>query len=388
MSDKSYILLCGKMEEVCQDLPENSVDAIVTDAPYGIKFMGKKWDYNVPSVYQWEQALRVLKPGGYMIAFGGSRTFHRMAVNIEDAGFEIRDTIMWIYAQGFPKSMNIGNGWGTALKPAHEQIILARKSLDGTVVENMKQWGTGGINIDGCRIDLNGDYKSKANGRPSLTGLYDNYNSTQANKADHVGRFPANVIHDGSDEVIALFPDSKGQLGRASCSKSISKNNIYGKNKNFTINAEPRNDSGSAARFFYCAKASNKDRNDGVDMTIETEVGHNRFDTCEICGGTILQNPDRPSACNCNEPIRKHNTFKGNSHPTVKPTALMQYLVKLVTPKGGLVLDPFMGSGSTGKATILEGFEFIGIDMDKQWIPIAESRIKFAINQSVNDKLR
>jgi DNA modification methylase len=360
-----YMLEIGKMEEVLKDFPADSFDSIVTDPPYGFKFMGKKWDYQVPSVKQWEEAYRVLKPGGYLVCFGGSRTFHRVTVNIEDAGFEIRDTIMWVYGSGFPKNMDVSkaidkakgadreiigekklwghnagsgagsfsknqyegmtgqtrtepitapstelakqwDGWGTALKPAYEPIIIARKPLEGTVAENIEKWGVGGINIDDCRVPTEG----------------------QA-----LGRFPANLLHDGSDEVMELFPSTKS--GKPGIMRQ-------GVNNSAAYGAESRKpgtpmtgfgDEGSAARFFYCAKATKADRDKGCD---------------------------------------------GNSHPTVKPTSLMQYLCKLVTPKGGMILDPFMGSGSTGKAAVMDGYVFVGIDMDGQWIPVAEGRIKSA----------
>lgn len=443
MSESRHMLECGKMEDILAGCyPDNTFDSIVTDPPYGLKFMAKRWDYNVPTVKQWEQALRVLKPGGYLLSFGGSRTFHRVAVNIEDAGFEIRDTIMWIYGSGFPKSMDISKaidkakgaerevvgkrehptlkdkskvirenatqnhaqngtadewdltapatdlaeqwqGWGTALKPAHEPIIVARKPLDGTVAENIEKWGVGGVNIDGCRIDggprplrevhdLRDDVEYNPN---ALQGRVDgSLKSSKAIGETTLGRFPANVIHDGSDEVLAGFPHSKsGKPGiRRKEHNSVAMNQL-----NITGEVETGyGDEGSAARFFYCAKASKSDRNEGVDMSVVTEIGHNRFDKCEDCGGTILQNPDRPSACRCENPVRKNNVMVGNHHPTVKPTSLMQYLVKLVTPSGGLILDPFMGSGSTGKAAIMEGFVFVGIDDDEKCIPLANQRIE------------
>lgn len=295
-------------------MPDNSIDSVVTDPPYELGFMGKSWDKSgiafSPAV--WQEVLRVLKPGGHLLAFSGSRTYHRMAVAVEDAGFEIRDQIMWIYGSGFPKSKNIALsidkgeglsnrgraiptaslyqasdteeknkltsnkvppyeartelskswvGWGTALKPAHEPIVVARKPLIGTVAENILAYGTGGLNIDGTRV---------GNGTDRASG----------------GRWPANVIHDGLDQ--------------------------------------------EWSRFFYCAKASKKDRNEGLDR---------------------------------------------NHHPTVKPTELMRYLCRLVTPPNGTVLDPFMGSGSTGKACVLEGFDFIGIDKTPEYVEIAQQRI-------------
>lgn len=433
-----YELLLGKNTDLLPLLGENVFDSCVCDPPYGLKFMGKKWDYQVPSVEEWRVILASMKPGAYLLAFGGSRTFHRMAVNIEDAGFEIRDTIMWLYGSGFPKSLNVAKslvkalgveptvlsqgppvkrmipgadqdktgswikdngriytptktkptselaqryeGFGTALKPAHEPIILARKPLIGTVVENVQEFGVGGINIDGCRIDLNGDYKSDPNGRPSLTGLGDNYDPESANKLSTIGRWPANVIHDGSEEVVSRFPYTKS--GNPGTRRKNHETNAMSGRLNLTGQQETGyGDEGNASRFFYCAKANNRDRNEGVDMTTEVEVGHNRFDTCETCGGTIFQNPTRPSACQCEEPVRKSNTVRGNTHPTVKPTELMRYLCRLVTPPGGLILDPYMGSGSTGKAAILERFGFVGIDDED--IEIARQRCEFTVAQLV-----
>lgn len=292
----------GDCLEVLQKLEAGGVDAVITDPPYGLSFMGKKWDYDVPAVEVWAECLRVLKPGGHLLAFAGTRTQHRMAARIEDAGFEIRDVIAWIYGSGFPKSRNLKGefeGWGTALKPALEPITVARKPLDGTVAENVHQHGTGALNIDECRV------------------------GTESR------RWPANVIHDGSDEVLAQFPTAPGQLAKASTNNTKrAGQNVYGVMAKGSSAADPRSDSGSAARFFYCAKAKKTDR--GND----------------------------------------------NDHPTVKPVALMQYLCRLVTPPGGVVLDPFMGSGSTGKAARLEGFRFIGIEREAEYVAISRARIE------------
>ena len=371
-------------------MEENSVDSIVTDPPYELGFMGKAWDSTgiAYSVSMWRECLRVLKPGGHLLSFGGSRTYHRMACAIEDAGFEIRDQIMWIYSQGFPKSMDVSkaidkaagaerevvgvaagmgkqnpewngtaqgraensfkpeysltapstdaakqwSGWGTALKPAHEPICVARKPLIGTVAANVQQHGTGALNIDGCRVELNGDYKCKANGRPSQTGLDDNYDPANANRPDTVGRWPANVIHDGSEEVVSLFPQTSSGTGAV---KRVSAAENEG-NRGSALGAESRpagtemicyGDSGSAARFFYCAKTSKSER--GL----------------------------------------------GNIHPTVKPLVLMRYLCRIVTPPGGVVLDPFTGSGTTGIAAMREGFGFIGIELKPEYASIANARL-------------
>lgn len=304
-------------------LPDNSVDSIVCDPPYGLSFMGKDWDHGVPCVATWQEALRVLKPGGHLLSFGGSRMYHRMAVAVEDAGFEIRDQIMWIYGSGFPKSHN-GDWGGTALKPAHEPIVMARKPLVGTVEANWSAWGTGALNIDGGRVEGGGAMKWVT----PRGGIWATDTAATARLVpNEQGRWPANLIHDGSEEVLALFPDSKGQQGdvRGTEPSGVT-NGIYGEFAG-RVASTARGDTGSAARFFYCAKASKKDRGEG------------------------------------------------NAHPTVKPTDLMAYLCRLVTPPGGVVLDPFMGSGSTGKAAMREGFRFIGCEIDASYFAIAQARI-------------
>ena len=334
-------LFCGDCLQVLKTLKAESVDSVVTDPPYGLSFMGKGWDYKVPTVEIWQECLRVLKPGGHLLAFAGTRTQHRMCVNIEDAGFEIRDMIAWVYGSGFPKSQNVGkaidkaagarghdghgfnaagigisnggskfrsdhpdyvkpqmitpeaqqwDGWGTALKPALEPITVARKPFKGTVANNVLEHGTGAININGCRVEADISEMEGRSGRSTPNNVWGaGIGHDQAWESNKQGRWPANLIHDGSDEVVEL--------------------------------------TGDAARFFYCAKASKKDREEG------------------------------------------------NTHPTVKPTDLMAYLCRLVTPKGGTVLDPFMGSGSTGKAALQEGFNFVGIEREEKYFEIAEKRL-------------
>ena len=381
---------------VMKEMPDNSVDSCVTDPPYGLRFMGKKWDYDVPSVDVWSEVYRVMKPGAFLLSFGGTRTYHRMVVNIEDAGFEIRDQIQWLYGSGFPKSLDIskaidkgkgkerevvgiredfkkkkasevrrgtdnqrnynerhdpgrggfcdpsevGNitapatpeaiqwdGWGTALKPANEPICLARKPLsEKTVAANVLKWGTGGLNIDGCRVEYQKDDRLRHN-EPSSEKEYGKHGNgflQQINAkigGTNLGRFPADVIHDGSDEVVGLFPDTKsGGSGKS----NENKKGIWG-NANRVGHEEILPNSGSAARFFYVAKASKAERGEG------------------------------------------------NTHPTVKPLKLMCYLCRLVTPPGGTVLDCYVGSGTTGVAAQIEGFDFIGIDKD---IRIATRRIE------------
>jgi len=292
--EMTYQLHLGDCLDVLATLPDNSVDSIVTDPPYGLSFMGKKWDYDVPSVAIWEQCLRVLKPGGHLLAFAGTRTQHRMACRIEDAGFEIRDMIAWVYGSGFPKSHNLEGdhkGWGTALKPALEPITMARKPFSSTVAANVIQYGTGAINVDGCRVGTETRLNQSAGNknlehRTTVTPV-SSHNETDGREC--VGRWPANIIHDGSNEAALSLK--------------------------------------SGARFFYTAKAGKVDR--------ESE----------------------------------------NNHPTVKPTMLMAYLCRLITQPGGTILDPFMGSGSTGKAATINGFRFIGIERDPEYHKISEARI-------------
>ena len=381
--EMTYQLHLGDCLDVLATLPDNSVDSIVTDPPYGLSFMGKKWDYDVPSVAIWEQCLRVLKPGGHLLAFAGTRTQHRMACRIEDAGFEIRDMIAWVYGSGFPKSLDVSkaidkaagaerevvgsrkltgtarikgqaaygatsgrseeayqdggeindtlaitapateaarqwSGWGTALKPALEPITMARKPLSGTVAETVLQHGTGGINVDGCRvgteIQLNQSAGNKNLEHRTTVTPISSHNETDGREC--IGRWPANIIHDGSNEAALALK--------------------------------------SGARFFYTAKAGKDDRNDGCDAFDQRPAGgmQGRNDGSL---GTI--------------------TLSKNHHPTVKPTTLMAYLCRLVTPPGGTVLDPFMGSGSTGKAATVNGFRFIGIERDPEYHKISQARI-------------
>ena len=354
------------------------VDSIVTDPPYELGFMGKKWDSS-GIAYNWETwslCLDLLKSGGHLLSFGGSRTYHRMAVAIEDGGFEIRDQIMWLYGSGFPKSLNIGKavdkrngvqgdvigtrkvtssdigqnsgwnhlntdrgdyeyreimnkyeGWGTALKPAHEPIVLARKPIsEKTITDNVLKHGTGGINIDGCRV------------------------------GNELGRFPANVMHDGSEEVVSKFP----QTGKFGSVKPIDKqktNDVFGK-YNEVKEFQAYDDEGSAARFFYCPKASKKERNFGL---IDLEDKQYSFDGRK----KEIENP-----------FQRNKSVAKNNHPTVKPIKLMQYLCRLITPKGGTVLDPFMGSGTTGLACKNEGFDFIGIEKEEEYFEIAKARLQ------------
>ncbi|WP_132492044.1 DNA-methyltransferase [Pseudomonas aeruginosa] len=362
-----YRLHLGDCLQVLKTFPDNSFDSVVTDPPYGLSFMGKRWDYDVPSVEIWAECLRVLKPGAHLLAFAGTRTQHRMALRIEDAGFEIRDIIAWVYGSGFPKSKNLDGdwqGWGTALKPALEPITVARKPLAGTVAANVLAHGTGTLNIDGCRINPTGESRERV-GEATQDQRYTDAGGTNfamkpgPRGGDAAGRWPANLIHDGSAEVLAAFPDAPGQQGdlKGHSRDRVSKG-IFGDMK-AARDALARGDEGSAARFFYCAKASRKDRNEGCD-----ELPQQRGGMVSNTRGQHITRRDgyEPPAA-------------GNHHPTVKPTDLMAYLVRLVTPPGGKVLDPFTGSGSTGKAAVREGFEFVGIEREPPYLTIAEARI-------------
>lgn len=397
-------LLLGDCLDKLKELEDNSIDSIVTDPPYGLSFMGKKWDYDVPSQQIWEECIRVLKPGGHLLAFAGSRTYHRMAVRIEDAGFDIRDQIMWIYGSGFPKSHNIGKniekikvggiknlkqigtkrgikvetgtsgfsysqeyvagksmggkqiggeipvyeitndyeGWGTALKPAHEPIVMARKPFKGSVAENVLEYGVGGINVDGCRIGLNDR-----------------------------GRFPANIILD--EEAGRILDEqsgiSKSTGGRSGNKEGVGQNGIYGQYNGEVRDENPGlGDIGGASRFFYCPKVSKKERDEGVGGEAKPIKGRD-------------EGQDKTSIA-----YKARPTERQNIHPTVKPTDLMLYLIRLVTPKGGMTLDPFMGSGSTGKAAIRGGFQFVGIEREEDYMEIAAARIQYEIDNPYSEE--
>jgi len=470
-----------------QGIPEDSIDSIVTDPPYGLKFMGKVWDHGVPGIPFWQECLRVSKPGAHMLAFGGTRTHHRLMVAIEDAGWEIRDTLMWVYGSGFPKSLDVSkaidksyprhglferfalhfreqrkikdisqkeiaicfpsktggltgcvwnwenamnvptmeqwtilhplldlskeflplierieaerkivgkgfridrhtssvpygsgtpdgeynltvpttdaakqwNGWGTALKPAWEPIILCRKPLEGTVSENVQKWGTGGINIDGCRVALNGDKPRIANIDESYTNTYGwaKGGIQKSGTMPQSGRFPANLIHDGSDEVLASFPDSKGQCGDVRGTEPShtgdENTSCYGEYQR--IATSKRNDNGSAARFFYSAKADTEERNKYLKGKPFQKVNDGR--------DTPIDNA-----------FQRGETMRKNIHPTVKPIDLLQYLCRLITPPKGLILDPFAGSGSTGIAAHNEGFDYLLIEIEQEYADIARMR--------------
>ncbi len=438
----------GDCLEYLRTLSDNSVDAVVTDPPYGLGkepdprevlsawldgnefkpggsgFMGKSWDAFVPSPLVWAECLRVLKPGGHLVAFAGSRTYDWIALGVRLAGFEIRDQIMWIYGSGFPKSHNVSkaidkaagverkivgtydprskfdgkdrkskaiserwrqyegrddeedrmdwssapitapateaarqwDGWGTALKPAHEPIVLARKPLVGTVAHNVTTHGTGAINVDGCRVHSDGSHKRPFQPTNAERSVYGEQSGFQPTNAE--GRWPANILHDGSPKVLAVFPETAFGTGSTRGASS----RIYGGGKGFTAQTHDAigfGDTGSAARFFYCAKASRAERELGLaDFAPET-VGDGR----QTANDTAYQ---------------RGKTERRNVHPTVKPVAVMRWLTRLVTPPGGVVLDPYTGSGTTGVAAALEGFEFIGCELSPEYCTIAESRVAHA----------
>jgi len=379
-------------------MPDASVDSVVTDPPYGLGkepkardvlrawldgeefkpggagFMGRAWDAFVPSPLVWAECLRVLKPGGHLVAFAGSRTYDWIVMGVRLAGFEVRDQLIWMYGSGFPKSMNVSKaidraagaerhalgtakgaatqdtealgafapeyditapatddartweGWGTALKPSHEPIVLARKPLAGTVAANVLEHGTGAINVDGCRVgtDVVGWGGGAAGGN---TWNESNCGLAKSGDARPVqGRWPANIIHDGSPEVLAVFPDDGDE---------------------------------SAARFFYSPKASRAERELGLADFAPATVGDGR----QTANDTAYQ---------------RGKTERRNVHPTVKPVAVMRWLTRLVTPPGGVVLDPYTGSGTTGVAAALEGFEFVGCELSLEYVEIARARIAHA----------
>lgn len=378
-----------------------SVDSVVTDAPYELGFMGREWDRSgvAYDVATWRAAWEVLKPGGWLVCFGGARTYHRMACAIEDAGFEIRDQIMWIYGSGFPKGGN-RDGKGTCLKPAHEPIVLARKPLIGSVARNQAAFGTGALNIDACRVPTAETLRTGAGvipmrhdpavprgreGEASASARYQNRGGTDfaakpgPRGGDQRGRWPANIVHDGSNEVVVGFPVTTSGTGAV---KRDSASDASG-NRGAAYGAESRpagtvmichGDSGSAARFFYCAKASKADRDEGLDQFqpqafVQFQTG----------------NGESGAASSLSE---GRETQYRNIHPTVKPTALMRWLVRLVTPVGGTVLDPFTGSGSTGKAAVLEGRSFVGCEVTADYLPIARARIAAAVSMAAEEAAR
>ena len=457
--DEDFKLYGGNMLDMAEIIEPASIDAIITDPPYELNFMGKGWD-NSGIAFQadtWRKCYDALKSGGYLLAFGGSRTFHRIAVAIEDAGFEIRDVIMYMYGSGFPKSMNLGkaiesklttgsantqewknlngtkeesgnwglnknaheygarpaqydadghlrtveveytteegkkwDGWGSALKPSYEPIIVARKPCENSLTDNVLKYGVGGVNIDECRI---GTEKHKVN--------INDFSNQHGNKFGNgepiekmgekevTGRFPANIIltYDDTDfdEVCGNMPDTSSNGGKTTM--PVMGGGDMGVCNYATIGADraesnyiaPK-DAGNACRYFYCAKASKKDRDEGL-LSFETvKTGELQGGRAEGSAGSIMQNKGGGTRVN---PYAGAGTPKRNTHPTVKPTSLMQYLVRLIAPAGAVILDPFNGSGSTGKAVMFEnternkGYKYIGIELTEEYLPIAKARIEF-----------
>ena len=441
-------ILCGDCLEILPTLDSESVHSVVTDPPYGIHFMGKEWDkvratkkaksqlVNLGTgmritteaenrEYQewctmWAgECLRMLKPGGYLLAFGATRTYGRLQCGIEDAGFEIRDTIAWLYGSGFPKSLDVSKqidkmrglereiigenpnsrekagdsgfniaikgpvtkpaseeakeweGWGTALKPAMELIVVARKPVsEKTVAENVLKHGTGGLNIDACRIPVpEGDSvpEFEHSGEPEQRNTYGKRHSKVARTGEthSRGRYPANVAHDGSEQVVEAFPET-GPGGDVRDNRFRNEAVVYSE-MGPRSDWDSYGDAGSASRFFYCSKASKSEREAGLERLPEKDFGMSGGAQGAISRG---EEPAGGQGFGINQ-VKKRR----NDHPTVKPVELMRWLVKLVTPKYGVVLDPFMGSGTTGMATKIDGFEFVGIEKDEDYIEIAKARI-------------
>jgi DNA modification methylase len=412
-------ILEGDCLEVMRGLADNSVDAIVTDPPYGFSqhdapdivdalkawlagepylrpgggFMGKTWDSFVPGPEVWRECLRVLKPGGHALIFAAPRTQDLMGIALRLAGFEIRECLMWVFGSGFPKSHDVSKaidreagadrwsqpitapatpaakqwqGWGSALKPAYEPILLCRKPLEGTLAANVLEYGTGAINVDGCRVGTEESLRRPA----GLTALGQNrgwnkHENKLMTTGGTTGRWPANLIHDGSEDVVGLFP----LTGASKAGGKSGRDPGMWSGKKQTDRGGHNDNGGSAARFFYCAKSSKADRDEGLDAFAEKHAAAMQGNLVE---NQRLSGDGKPIAT----PLRR------NHHPTVKPTDLMRYLCRLVTLPGGIVLDPFMGSGSTGKAAVLEGFQFIGIEREPEYIAIARARIADAVCRS------
>ena len=321
----TYTIHTGDCRDVLRTLDAESIDACVTDPPYGLSFMGKGWDRGVPGIEFWTEVLRVLKPGAHILAFGGSRTFHRLTVAIEDAGFEIRDCLSWLYGSGFPKSHNLPGGLGTALKPGWEPVILARKPFRGTVAANVEAHGVGALRVEECRVPAPGESTVRVSTAPKgWSGNWGSDDGRGYTGGSDNGRWPANVLHDGC------------------------------------LDAEPW------GRYFYSAKASRADRDAGLDAL------------------PVLTPGERSNREEGSEGVTAYAGGRGparNPHPTVKPTELMRWCCRLITPPGGIVLDPFCGSGSTGRGAVLEGLGFVGVELDAGYAEIARLRVEAAAQE-------
>jgi site-specific DNA-methyltransferase (adenine-specific) len=436
---------------------------VVTDPPYGINFLGKAWDNNTGDREVYEQCLRVLKPGGHLLAFSAARTYHHLAMTVETVGFEIRDQIMWIYGSGFPKSQDVGrqiqkslgikekktiqggarpsdkmntpyadekeyettvctdtvaqqwSGWGTQLKPAHEPIVMARKPVIGSIRENVLEHGTGAINIDACRVSTTPDDVFGGGAKASSGVFVQGYENDGFATGSELGRFPANVIHDGSDEVTSLFPHSTSGARKSTHKlkgldtgeqRAVFGDDAISGKYNVQPFTDAQADEGSAARFFYCPKVSSKERHighdkppamfgdvkgcygpdgkrmaEGFDSRAKLETHDinvmGKTPMCLDCNKTFNGTNDH-SKCDPTKKAfveKRTATITGNNHPTVKPIELMKYLIKLVTPPNGHILDPFNGSGSTGCAAVELGFDYTGIELDPNYVEIATKRI-------------
>lgn len=398
----SYSLIHGDCREVLQQFKDNTIDALATDPPYGLSFMNRSWDKEIPGPDYWSEILRAMKPGAYGVVMGGSRTHHRLGCVLEDSGFEIRDCIMWMYGSGFPKSQNValmidkhaghknrgraiptastyqacdterqnkleGNvvgkyqpiedlakiwdGYGTNIKPAYEPIFLIRKPLIGTVAQNIIEYGVGALNIDACRI---GTETVPSNRFTDGAKPFGNGAGHEYETVVQQGRFPANVCHDGSDEVLKLFPETKS--GALTGQKRNSENKVYDKSDEKAYYR--KSSQGSAARFFYCSKASQKER----------EAGLHERDPINVTDGR-----NKPT----DNPYQRGKTQRRNTHTTVKPISLCRWLSRLICPINGTLLDPFAGSGSFGCAAVQEGFDWIGIELEEENVMISEARIEY-----------
>lgn len=406
MSNQPVSIIHGDSFEEMPKLEAESFDGGVTDPPYGIRFMGKAWDgkdieaqANLRSTQRqppnkdgskrsgprktiaesagtydrshsanvnfqlWTEAwaremFRILKPGAHLVCFASTRTYHRMTCGIEDAGFEIRDQLAWVFGSGFPKSLNLDGeweGWGTALKPAYEPIVLARKPFAGTVAANVAKYGTGALNVAGCRIGTT-PIKTQGGSKGGAVAEFGFRPEIQGEL--HAGRWPANLAHDGSPEVIALFPDDAGAAAPVNGNEpSALTGDIFGARER--IAGPFHADGGSAARFFYCAKASGADRNQGCEDL------HERFVNLQP-GASGTSSPRAGTG---------RTSARANHHPTVKPGELMRWLCRLITPPGGRIIDPFLGSGTTGVAAVMENFSFTGIERESDYFSICRARI-------------
>lgn len=383
-------VLHGNNLDLLAAVRDNFAHAVVTDPPYGLGFMGKDWDAALPDPRTWAECLRVLRPGGHLVAFGAPRLVHRLTCQIEDAGFEIRDQLLWIFGSGFPKSLDVSkaidaaagavrervpatpdaarwSGWGTALKPAYEPIVLARKPLDGTVAQTVQRWGTGAINVDACRVEtddnLNGGAYSKERAvDASSFGL----GATGAEYVPPAGRWPANLILD--EAAGALLDAQTGPRRSAGDYPSDAERGSDNATSFGGRPGKPYADSGGASRFFYCPKASRSEREAGLDHLPPRVVDPLREDDA-----AARDNP-RTGAGRSGEARRNH-------HATVKPIELMRWLVRLVTPPGGMVLEPFAGSGTTPAACALEGVDCIAMELDADYVEIARARVAHAVQQ-------